>query len=59
MSLIAMRKCGCCNGEDVFTCEMCGNGLASERKAFVDTSGIEFDPNTEHAIWVCVDCVKR
>jgi len=54
-----MRKCDCCNGESVFTCESCGNGLASERKPFVDSSGIEFDPNTEHAIWVCVDCAER
>jgi hypothetical protein len=54
-----MTKCDCCNGENVFTCEACGNGLASERKPFTDTSGIDLDPNTEHAIWVCVDCKDR
>ena len=54
-----LTRCGCCNGESVFTCEMCGNGLASERKPFVDTSGIDLDPNTEHSLWVCVDCKDR
>jgi hypothetical protein len=53
-----MTKCNCCNGESVFTCESCGNGLASERQPFTDSSGVEFDPNTEHAIYVCVDCKK-
>ena len=51
-----MTKCDCCSGEDVFTCECCGNGLATERVPFVDTSGIGYDPNTEHAVWFCSDC---
>jgi hypothetical protein len=55
----APKKCDCCDGSDVFTCESCGNGLATERLPFVDTSGIDFDPNTEHAVWVCPDCVKN
>ena len=57
--MIAIRKCDCCDGKNVFTCECCGNGLATERMPFVDTSGIEFDPNTEHAVWFCVDCAER
>lgn len=54
-----MQKCDCCDGSDVFTCESCGNGLATERIGFVDSSGIDYDPNTEHAIWVCSDCKVR
>ncbi len=53
-----LERCNCCNGETVFSCQGCGNALATERKPFVDSSGIEFDPNYEHAIYVCVDCLK-
>jgi len=54
-----MKKCKCCDGETVFTCEMCGNGLAINEIPFTDTSGTDLDPNLEHAIWVCDDCKKR
>jgi len=54
-----LDKCSCCKGENVFTCEMCGTGLASEPLYFVDTSGLDLDPNYEHAIWVCVGCKDR
>jgi hypothetical protein len=54
-----LDRCKCCGGEDVFTCEMCGNGLASEPIYFVDTSGIDLDPNYEHTLWVCSDCKDR
>lgn len=53
------KRCDCCGGENVFTCEMCQNGLALTPIYFFDTSGIDLDPNVEHALWVCPDCASK